>query len=148
MHHYNQGRRVQEDLEKLSEYVTKPESLPFIQEGFPVKVSPKVNKNRLCFNMTRFPGETTTVSEQTLCTWLLAALHRRTKRTRTVDSEGKQQKKHSDSSPLLRKREMKFSPLGLQRNWLDSLMQIKSSTFLNADWRKSTNPCQDQTGLF
>ncbi|XP_009324301.1 PREDICTED: uncharacterized protein C10orf88 homolog [Pygoscelis adeliae] len=37
--------------------------------------------------MTRFPGETTTVSAQTLCTWLLAALRRRTRRTRTVCSK-------------------------------------------------------------
>lgn len=67
--HYSQDRTVQ----TLSDYVTKTESLPFIQKGFPVKVSPKVNKTRLCFNMIRFPGETTTVSKQTLCTRLSAA---------------------------------------------------------------------------
>lgn len=118
--------------------------LPFIPKGFPAKVSPKVNKNRLCFNISwrnyySNPADT-----------VYLALCRRTRRTRTVCSEGKQQKKHSDASSLLRKQEVKFNPLGFQKKkpWLDSLMQIKSSTGLNADCRKSTNPRQDQTGLF
>nr|XP_009944071.1 PREDICTED: uncharacterized protein C10orf88 homolog [Opisthocomus hoazin] len=65
--------------------------------------------------MTRFPGETTTASEQTRSTWLLAAL-RRTRRAKTVCSEGKQHEKHSDTSSLRRKREVKLNPLGLHKN--------------------------------
>jgi len=97
--------------------------------------------------MTRFPGETTTASEQTRSTWLLAAL-RRTRRAKTVCSEGKQHEKHSDTSSLRRKREVKLNPLGLHKNWLDSLRQTKSSTRLDADRRRSTEPRRDQTGLF
>lgn len=83
--------------------------LPFIPKGFPAKVSPKVNKNRLCFNISwrnyySNPADT-----------VYLALCRRTRRTRTVCSEGKQQKKHSDASSLLRKQEVKFNPLGFQK---------------------------------
>lgn len=80
--------------------------------------------------MTRFPGETTTEPEQTLCTWLLATLRRRTRRTRTVCSEGKQQKKHSDTSSLLRKREVKFNPLGLQKKLVRQLNANKKQHIL------------------
>lgn len=148
MHIYRQDQALQEDLDKLSEYITKPKSITFIPEELPVNVSPTVNKNRLCFSMTRFPGESTTVCEEARCTWLSAARHERTRRTRTLCSEGKQSKKHSDTSPLPGKREVKFHPLGSRENWLGSLMQIKSSTLRNTDWRRADKSCQDQTGLF
>ncbi|KAJ7416472.1 hypothetical protein BTVI_35723 [Pitangus sulphuratus] len=108
-------REHKKKKKKLSEYLKKKESLPFIQKGFPVKVSPKVNQNRQCFNMTGLPGETTPVSRQTERSWLWL-LRTEPEEQEPSAPKANNRKKHPDTASLLREREVKFNPLGLRGN--------------------------------